>query len=55
MININEIRIRSLVGIISMSVVMILLNIHDIEVLLGYMVACTAAILLDKDVPKPGV
>jgi len=48
MININEIRIRSLVGIVSMSIVMIILNIQQVEVLLGYMGACTAAILLDK-------
>lgn len=48
MLNINEIRIRSIVGIISMSSVMIILNITDIETLISYMAACTAAILLDK-------
>lgn len=48
MININEIRIRSLVGIVSMSAVMVILNIQELEVLIAYMAACTAAILLDK-------
>ena len=48
MIDVNEVRIRSIVGIISMSVVMIILDIQEIEILLGYMAACTAAILLDK-------